>query len=61
MVAELGVTSRRLTSTVAMGWHMGVLTTLTHGSKLVYKLRPIRSHTGRKVSAAKTSFLNDLD
>ena len=37
------------------------LTTLTHGSKLVSKLRPIRSHAGRKVLAAKTSFLNGLD
>ena len=39
----------------------GGLTTLTHGSKLVCKLRPIRSHAGRKVLAAKTSFLNGLD
>ena len=38
-----------------------MLTTLTYGSKLVCKLRPIRSHARRKVSAAKTSFLNDLD
>ena len=59
-MGELGVTSRRLTSTVAIGWHI-VLTALTYGNKLVYKLRPIRSYAGRKVSAAKTSFLNDLD
>ena len=36
------------------GMAYGVLTTLPHGGKLVGKLRPIRSHAGRKVSAAKT-------
>ena len=44
-----------------MAIYIGVLTTLTHGSKLVCKLRLIRSYTGRKVLTAKTSFLNDLD